>query len=918
MKTLLLLLPFLAFLCTRSAAADKPDVIYFMADDLGYADVGFNGGKDIPTPHLDQLAASGAVLQQYYVQHVCSPTRAALMTGRYPIRYGLQQGVIRPGDKYGLPLAERTLSLALREAGYTTAITGKWHLGEFDPAYLPTRRGFDIQYGHFFGALDYSTHMRGQQRDWYRNDQPSAEEGYTTRLLAKEASRIVTEQPKGKPLFLYVPFNAVHSPYHTAPGREKEFAQLPKARREYATMLSEMDTAIGGILAALDDAGRRERALIIFSSDNGGIGPADNGMLRGRKGTPYEGGHRVAACVSWKGRIKPGSTITEPLHVVDWFPTLAGIAGIPTDATHQPRPFDGRDILPVLTGSAKSPHESILIHHDEVSSAVRAGDWKLVKHYGKGNARKKSAAGTELFNLAADPGEKNNLATAEPKLLAELEAKLAAFVSGAIAPRSDPTGMGPKKTAKKQPNVLFLLCDDLRPDALGSYGSKHVKTPHLDALAARGVRFANAFCTTSLCSPSRASILTGLYAHRHGVRNNFTELPASLPHWPGRLRESGYTTAYMGKWHMGEDNDAPRPGFDTFITHKGQGKYFDTEWSVNGERRETPKGYYTTVVTDYALDWLKKQEAGKPWALCIGHKAPHSFYFPEEKYARTFDQVPVPYPASAFQLADKPEWITQRLDTWHGIYGPLFEWRKQFPDRRPEAMKDFSNMVRAYWGTVLSVDDSMGRLTAWLRESGQLDNTVIVFMGDNGLLEGEHGMVDKRTAHEPSIRIPILASGPGLPAGKVVDGQVLAMDTAPSILDLCGAPALEKIQGRSWKALANTGDPAWRTAWFYEYNYEKQFPYTPNIRALRTDEWKFIRYPHGDGSPDNHMAEMYHLKQDPAESKNLANDSAHAATRTKLEHQLTTLLAAEGLTPDKDTMPLDEGIKPQLPDQKIR
>ena len=156
MKSFLILLPFLAFLCARTVAAEKPDVIYIMADDLGYADVGFNGGKDIPTPHLDKLAASGAVLRQFYVQHVCSPTRAALMTGRYPIRYGLQQGVIRPGEKYGLPLAERTLSLALREAGYTTAITGKWHLGEFDPAYLPTRRGFDIQYGHFFGALDYA------------------------------------------------------------------------------------------------------------------------------------------------------------------------------------------------------------------------------------------------------------------------------------------------------------------------------------------------------------------------------------------------------------------------------------------------------------------------------------------------------------------------------------------------------------------------------------------------------------------------------------------------------------------------------------------------------------------------------------------------------------------------------------------
>ena len=471
-----------------------------------------------------------------------------------------------------------------------------------------------------------------------------------------------------------------------------------------------------------------------------------------------------------------------------------------------------------------------------------------------------------------------------------------------------------------QPNVLFILCDDLRPEAIGAYGSPHVKTPHIDALAQSGVRFTNTFCTTSLCSPSRASILTGLYASRHGVRDNFTELSASLPHWPGRLRETGYATAYVGKWHMGENNDAPRPGFDWFITHKGQGKYFDTEWRVNGGQSAVVKGYYTHVVTDFALDWLKTRAAtpGQPWALCIGQKAPHSFYTPEEKYAHAFDAVKVSYPASAFTLDGKPDWIRQRLTTWHGIYGPLFEWRKNFPDTRPEAVVDFQAMVRAYWGTVLSVDDSVGRLVAYLKATGQYDNTVIVFMGDNGLLEGEHGMVDKRAMHEPSIRIPLIVRGPGISPGRTVTGQVLAMDLAPSLLDLCGAPALANLQGRSWRALANGRDPAWRTAWFYEYNYEKQFPYTPNIRGVRTDDWKFMHYPHGDGSPDKHLPELYDLKEDPKELRNLAANPKFAAQRRDLEAQLATLLAGAGLTPDRDKMPLDEGVKSELPDAKIR
>ena len=463
--------------------------------------------------------------------------------------------------------------------------------------------------------------------------------------------------------------------------------------------------------------------------------------------------------------------------------------------------------------------------------------------------------------------------------------------------------------AAERPNVLFVLCDDLRPDALGCYGSKNVRTPNIDRLANDGVLFKNSFCTTSLCSPSRASILTGLYAHRHGVRDNFTELPA-VPQWPAKLRESGYTTAYLGKWHMGEGNDAPRPGFDYFVTHKGQGKYFDTEWNLNGERNETVKGYYTTVVTDLALAWLEKQDAKKPWALCVGQKAPHSFYTPEEKYAHTFDSVRVSYPSTAFTLDDKPAWMKERLRTWHGIYGPLFEWRKVFPDDKPEAVKDFEAMVHGYWGTVLSVDDSVGRFVDYLKTSGQLENTVIVFMGDNGLLEGEHGMVDKRTAHEPSIRIPLIVRFPKLAQAKVVTQQVLTLDIAPSILELCGAPAMPDIQGKSWVKLSREGDADWRKAWFYEYNYEQQFPYTPNVRALRTDKWKFIRYPHGDGSADKHLSELYDLENDPGETKNLFKSKPEQAA--KLSAQLARML------PGNDTMPLDQGIKAALPDQKIR
>ncbi|MSR32027.1 MAG: DUF4976 domain-containing protein [Gemmataceae bacterium] len=473
-------------------------------------------------------------------------------------------------------------------------------------------------------------------------------------------------------------------------------------------------------------------------------------------------------------------------------------------------------------------------------------------------------------------------------------------------------------SAAERPNVLFILCDDLRWDCLSCAGHPHLNTPNIDRLAREGVHFKNAFCTTSLCSPSRASILSGQYAHTHGVMNNFTEYPGDLASFPRALHDTGYATSYFGKWHMGEDNDSRRPGFDYFVTHKGQGKYFDNEFNIAG-KREVVKGYYTSVVTEMAEQWIDQQEAGKPWLCMLGHKAPHSFYVPHPKHAKAFDDVEVKYPDTAFKLEDKPGWIKQRLGTWHGIYGPLFDFRKKFPDSSPAAVKDFESMTRAYWSTILSVDDSVGRLLKLLEKRNELENTLVIFMGDNGLLNGEHGMVDKRAMHEPSIRVPILARHPSLgkrDRPKAINQLVLTIDMAPSILELCQAPPLKNIQGRSWVSLVQKGDPNWRKSFLYYYNYEKQFSYTPNVRGVRTEEWKFIHYPHGDGSPDKHMAELYDLKNDPGERVNLARDPRQATRQAELRAELERLKKELGL--EKDPMPLDLGIGSALPDPKIR
>lgn len=491
---------------------------------------------------------------------------------------------------------------------------------------------------------------------------------------------------------------------------------------------------------------------------------------------------------------------------------------------------------------------------------------------------------------------------------------LTVFVCYLLAPIFGPAQVA----ADDRPNVVLVLCDDIRWNAMSCAGHPHLKTPNIDRLAKEGLFFENMFCTTSLCSPSRASILSGLYAHAHGVTNNFTEYPERLSSFPIQLQKAGYETAYIGKWHMGEKNDQPRPGFDYFVTHKGQGKYFDNEFNFNGKERRVVKGYYTHAVTEMAIDWMT-QKRDKPFLMMIGQKAPHSFYLPEKKYEHVFDDVEVNYPHSAFHLEGKPEWIRQRLSTWHGIYGPIFDWRKEFPDTSAAGVVDFSRMVRAYWGTILSVDDSVGRIQKFLEKTGQLDNTIFIFMGDNGLLEGEHGMVDKRTMHEPSIRVPLIVRYPKLANPhhpKRVKGQVLTVDIAPTILDLCSAEPLKNIHGYSFRKMVQGQDPDWRKGWVYYYNYEKQFPYTPNVRGIRTNQWKYIHYPHGDGSPDRHKAELYDMVNDPGERNNLIDSPAHQKIVQSLQADLKAELLRLGLKNDR--MPLDEGIQQKLPEKSIR
>ena len=434
----------------EAAAGSQPNIVFILADDLGWADVGFHG-TEIKTPNIDKLAAEGVRLESFYTLPVCTPARACLMTGRHPIRYGLQFNVIRPGAQHGLAVGERTLPQALREAGYQTAICGKWHLGEAKKEFLPMQRGFDHQYGMLFGHLDYFTHMEAGALDWHRDEKALREEGYSTHLIAQEAIRLIKQRDVDRPMFLYIAFNAPHTPLQCPPEYVEPYRHLSETRRIYAGMVAAMDEDIGKIVAAIEQQGLRKNTLFVFSSDNGGLVTkgdiASNSPLRGGKGSLYEGGIRVPTFATWDGHAPAGQTVEEPLHMVDWYPTLLRLAGAPLE---QPQPLDGLDIWPVITQGKPSPHDAILFNTVGREGAIRTGDWKLIRDGQSGEdengdmtrearLKKKQELRTapavyELFNIAQDPFEKTNLAGQYPEKVQELAKQLDMFSKEAVPP----------------------------------------------------------------------------------------------------------------------------------------------------------------------------------------------------------------------------------------------------------------------------------------------------------------------------------------------------------------------------------------------------------------------------------------------------------------------------------------------------
>lgn len=456
---------------------------------------------------------------------------------------------------------------------------------------------------------------------------------------------------------------------------------------------------------------------------------------------------------------------------------------------------------------------------------------------------------------------------------------------------------------KKPRNVVFILSDDHRFDFMGFMDKvPGLETPGMDRMAKEGAHLKNAFVSTALCSPSRASILTGQYAHTHTIVDNNAPQPDGLVFFPEYLQEIGYRTGFFGKWHMGHDYSGTQPGFDQWVSFRGQGVYHNPIFNINGEEVQQPEGSYTTdLLTDYALDWLGTLDDNEPFFLYLSHKGVHADFEPAERHRGQYADMPVMAPPSMYLTAtdssrrvgievpydgpvnpdDIPEWVHKQRYSWHGV------------DHMYDGTISFEDFYRQYCETLLSVDESISRVMDWLERQGLAENTLVIYMGDNGFLFGEMGLIDKRNAYEASMRVPMLAWSPGyIEAGTTVTQMVMNVDVGPTVLDLAGVPTPEQMQGRSFMPLLEGREVQnWRDKVFYEYYWEWAFPQTPTIFAVRTDRYKYI-FNHGLWD----INELYDLETDPYEMNNLIRDPQMEPIAGKLKAELWSWLeSTDGL-----------------------
>ncbi|QXD23090.1 sulfatase [Opitutia bacterium ISCC 51] len=861
-------------------AAEKPNIILILTDDLGYGDLSCYGSEFIKTPRIDKMASMGVRAKEYRVAaNICTPSRAALLTGSYPQRAGIPNGISpkRPEHRHlGLHPNEFTIAELLKTQAYATAMIGKWHLG-FDDVFHPLNYGFDSYYGL---PTNYSHDKR------FFDDKQVIEEDTDLSMLTSrytdKAVEFITNN-SAKPFFLYLAHNYPHVPLKPNPA----FAGKSKAG-DYGDIIEELDASTGSILDTLNELEIAENTLIIFTSDNGPLPRyADEfgsaGSFRGSKYVTFEGGHRVPAIFYWPDRLPSEQVCEVPISSMDVLPTIAGILGarLPDD-----RILDGRNIWPILTGDSKTPPREIdYYYNDNNLQAIRRQDWKihlprtmddLPFWHRNGNKEFQELAEPYLVNLNNDIGESENIASKNTSVVNELLSEAQTTRQELGSSKSRGTAQRPigdsrelaiaSRTASKPPNIILIFTDDQGYQDIGVYGSPNIKTPHLDRMTEEGMRFTDFYAQT-VCGPSRAALMTGSYPLRIATKGNRVDVH---PYMHTKeitiaevLKPLGYKTAAFGKWDLaGHTQDPKRYAPELMPTHQGFDYYFGTSSSNDSKahliRNETviemeaDMSQLTRRYTDEAIGFIKRSK-DSPFFIYMPHTMPHIRL---ERSAQ-------------FEGKSKG-----------GIYGDVIE----------------------------EIDWNVGRIFETLKEEGLDDSTYVFYMSDNGpwYLGSSKGHLDrigpdaeahggsalplrgaKTATWEGGLRVPCIMWAPGqIPAGTVCSEIASTMDMLPTIAKLAGgeAPTDRVIDGHDISDLLHgiqgTRSP---TQAFYYYARTQ-------LRAVRSGPWKlhlplksdqfWARYSKPEDVIDFSKPLLYNLESDLSETIDVSNQ--HPAVVKKL------------------------------------
>lgn len=897
-------------------ATRKPNIILIMADDLGYGDIGSYGNTTVKTPNLDRLAREGIRFTDFHSNGVvCSPTRAALLTGRYQQRSGVSGVITAKSHRHeGLPLKEVTLAEALKGEGYVTGMFGKWHLG-YDKQYNPIQQGFDEFIGFVSGNIDYHSHVDQEgYYDWWKGDELINQKGYSTDLIARNANDFI-ERHKDEPFFLYIAHEAPHYPFQNrqskadrAPGGQlgKDF---PAAGSEeavaaiYKDMIEIMDEAIGSTLNVLKTSGLERHTVVIFCSDNGASRQGSNGNLRGRKGSVWEGGHRVPAIVRWPGAIEAGRVSNATGMTMDIFPTVMELVGM-SNAFHA---VDGVSLSSHLLHAQPLPERMLFWQHVDQRGnhhyAVRDGQWKLVLPAGQQEAG--------LFNLEKDIRESRDIASRNSRRVASMLEELDVWKIDVGITRKATEDNADRS---ELPNVVFIFADDMGyGDVAINNPHARVHTPAIDALAQRGLRFTEAHSAGSVCTPSRYSLLTGRYFFRE---------PKQQSHWGylkpyiepeqstiGRLlQKRGYTTASIGKWHLGlnwesvDDNPPATPDAD-----KRGYTHVDFTKPVSGGPNDV--GFDYSFILPASLDmppyvFVKNNHVVDSDIILTGDvypaRLPDTEYAWDKKHVSENDiywQRGVWWRngemSRSFRIEECMDVIAQEgldfIERQAKQRNPFFLYLPLAGPHTPWVPGEEyrgTTTLGVYGDFIAHIDAVVGSINGKLEELGIKDNTMIVFTSDNGAswqpedimryahhsTWGRRGM--KGDAWDGGHRVPLIIDWPRvIKPGSVYRHDISLVDFYATLAELTQQEMDEDEAEDSFSFAqvlrGNTAEPV-RDHIVYLASSGRL--------SIKKGEWKFIEGLGSAGfSQPNRIApvengptdQLYNMKNDALEINNL-------------------------------------------------